>query len=261
MEEKIVQRATVEVLTASYEQAFLGCSYGARPGPVEQELHATLEGKAVAMTRLVQRVIPREGPHSQPRVALTDGAESLQQQWVSHLPAYTLMLDLIHATEYLWDTANVLLGETPPHRTAWVRRSLEPVLAGQMEAVITALEAEAHDPACTATPRQAVQRTLGSYRRTRPSMRDDEYLAQGWPIGTGVIEGACGHLVNDRMEPSGMRWTKAGAQAVLDRRAVRINGHWDRDWPFHRQQPHQRLYRSATPVPEQAESHLLEWAA
>ena len=233
----------------------------ARPGPVEKELHATLEGKAVAMTRLVQRVIPREGTHIQHRVALTDGAESLQQQLVSHLPAYTLVLDIIHATEYLWDTATVLLGETHPHRTAWVRSYLEPVLAGQMEAVITALEAEAHDPACTAPQRQAVQRTIGYYRRNRPYMRYDEYLAQGWPIGTGVIEGACGHLVKDRMEQSGMRWTKAGAQAVLDLRAVRINGHWDRYWQFHRQQQHQRLYHNATPVPEQAESHLLEWAA
>jgi len=92
-------------------------------------------------------------------------------------------------------------------------------------------------------------------------MHYDEYLAQGWPIGTGVIEGACGHLVKDRMEQSGMRWTKSGAQAVLDLRAVRINGHWDAYWLFHRQQQHQRLYHSAAPVPEQAESQLLERAA
>ena len=60
-------------------------------------------------------------------------------------------------------------------------------------------------------------------------------------MGTGVVEGACGHLVNDRLEPSGMRWTKTGAQAVLDLRAVRINGHWERYWPFHRYQPQQRV--------------------
>ena len=53
-------------------------------------------------------------------------------------------------------------------------------------------------------------------------MHDDEYLTRGLPIGTGVVEGACGHLVKDRMEQSGMRWTKTGAQAVLDLRAVRM---------------------------------------
>jgi hypothetical protein len=77
-------------------------------------------------------------------------------------------------------------------------------------------------------------------------MRYDQYLAQGWPIGTGVVEGACGHLVKDRMEQAGMRWSKDGAQAVLDLRAVRLNGDWDAYWQFHRQQQHQRLYGAAS---------------
>jgi hypothetical protein len=92
-------------------------------------------------------------------------------------------------------------------------------------------------------------------------MHDDEYLARGWPIGTGVVEGACGHLVKDRMEQSGMRWTKGGAQAVLDLRAVRINGHWDAYWLFHRHQQHQRLYGRSVPAPALAEARGLEWAA
>ena len=233
----------------------------ARPRPEGKELRATLAGKAVAMRRLAQRVAQREGPHVQQRVALTDGAEALQQQLVAHFPESTLILDIIHATEYLWDTANALLGETHPQRVAWVRAYLEPLLAGQTDAVITALEAEANDPTCTATQRQAVRRTIGYYQRNRPYMRYDEYLARGWPIGTGVIEGACGHLVKDRMEQSGMRWTKAGAQAVLDLRAVRLNGHWDRYWQFHRQQQHQRLYGTSVPVPEWAEGQALELAA
>jgi hypothetical protein len=176
-----------------------------RPIPVDKDVRATLQGKAVAIARLVERVAPRDGPHIQHRVALTDGAEALQQQVVTHLPQHTLVLDIIHATEYLWDTANALLGETHPQRTAWVRAYLEPLLAGQTAAVITALEVEAHDPACTATQRQAVRRTVGYYQRNRPYMRYDEYLARGWPMGTGVVEGACGHLVKDRMEQAGMR--------------------------------------------------------
>jgi hypothetical protein len=57
-----------------------------------------------------------------------------------------------------------------------------------------------------------------------------------------VVEGACGHLVKDRMEQAGMRWTLSGAQALLDLRAVRINGDWEAYWQFHRQQQHHRLY-------------------
>ncbi|MGH8069992.1 MAG: hypothetical protein ACRERE_33060 [Candidatus Entotheonellia bacterium] len=127
--------------------------------------------------------------------------------------------------------------------------------------MITALEAEGKDPTCTVPPRQAVQRTVGYYRRNRPYMQDDEDLAHGWPIGTGVVEGACGHLVKDRMEQSGMRWTMSGAQPVLDLRAVRLNGHWDRYWLLHRQQQHQRLYGTSAPVPERMEGQALEWAA
>jgi hypothetical protein len=180
---------------------------------------------------------------------------------VTHVPEYTLILDIIHATEYLWDTANALLGETHPHRLAWVRAYLEPLLAGQSAAVITALETEGHDPTRTVTQRQAVRRTVGYYRRNQPYMHDDEYLARGWPIGTGVVEGACRHLVKDRLEQSGMRWTTVGAQAVLDLRAVRINGHWDAYWKFHRHQQHQRLYGQSAPAPTLAEARALEWAA
>jgi hypothetical protein len=233
----------------------------ARPQPVDKELQATLEGKAVAMSRLAPRVAQREGPHIQQRVALTDGAEALQQQLVSHFPAHALVLDIIHATEYLWDMDNALLGETHPQRPAWVRAYLQPLLAGQTDAVITALEAEGKDPASTGTQRQAVHRTVGYYRRNRPYMHYDESLARGWPIGTGVVEGACRPLVKDRLEQSGMRWTTDGAQAVLDLRAVRLNGHWDRYWPFHRHQQHQRWYGGSAPAPALAEARALEWAA
>lgn len=232
-----------------------------RPVPVGKELRATLEGKEVAVTRLAQRAGQRDGPHIQQRVALTDGAEALQAQMMAHFPEHTLVLDVIHATEYLWDTATALLGETHPHRTTWVRTYLEPLLSGETDAVIAALEAEAHDPTWTATQRQMVRRTAGYFLRNRPYMGYDEYLARGWPIGTGVVEGACGHLVKDRMEQSGMRWTKAGAQAVLDLRAVRLNGHWDAYWQFHRRQQHERLYGRSAPAPELAEARALEWAA
>jgi hypothetical protein len=232
-----------------------------RPVPADKELHATLEGKEVAVTRLAQRAHQREGAHIEHRVALTDGAEALQEQVQTHFPQHTLVLDIIHATEYLWDTANALLGETHPQRMAWVRAYLEPLLAGQSDAVITALEAEGKDPTCTVLQGQVVQRTVGYYRRNRAYMHDDEYLARGWPIGTGVVEGACGHLVKDRMEQAGMRWTQAGAQGVLDLRAVRLNGHWDTYWQFHRQQQHQRLYGHFMRTPALAEDRALEWAA
>jgi len=58
-------------------------------------------------------------------------------------------------------------------------------------------------------------------------MRYDVCLSQGYPIGSGVVEGACRHVVKDRMEGTGMRWCVAGAQAMLDLRAIHCNGDWD----------------------------------
>jgi len=223
-----------------------------RPAPVGKEVRATLEGKDVAFARLTRRITQREGTHIQHRVALTDGAESLQNRMLE-LSAFTLVLDIIHAIEYLWDAANALLGETHPQRTDWVREKLLDILSGQTLAVIQGLENAMTDASLSSAQREALKTTIGYYRRNAPYMHYDQYLHNGWPIGSGVVEGACGHLVKDRMEQSGMRWTKQGAQSLLDLRAVRINDDWDAYQRFHRQRQHQRLYGPcsiALPTPE-----------
>jgi hypothetical protein len=232
-----------------------------RPRPVAKEVHATLEGKAVALARLQQRAEQRCGTPISQRVALTDGAEAVQTQLQAHFPEHTLVLDIIHASEYLWEVANALLGERHPARTAWIRPRLEQVLSGATATVIAELEALAQAPEWTEAQRRVVEKTAGYYRRNQPYMHYDDYLARGWPIGTGVVEGACGHLVKDRMEQAGMRWTPAGAQAVLDLRSVRLNGDWDAYWQYHRQQQHQRLYGPAPCAPDPAEAQVLKLAA
>src|SRR5204863_3497040 len=125
-------------------------------------------------------------------------------------------------------------------------------------AVLAALEQEAQAPERTATQVAALRKTIGYYRRNLSYMEYDVYLARGWPIGTGVVEGACGHLVKDRMEQAGMRWTKAGAQAMLDLRAVRLSGDWDAYWEFHRHKEHQRLYANGHPLPARTETQVFQ---
>jgi hypothetical protein len=232
-----------------------------RPRPVRKELRASLDGKAAAVRRLAARAGLRDGHHLRHRVALTDGAAPLQEQMQAQLPGFTLVLDIIHASEHLWEAANALLGERHPERTAWVRTRLTALLSGQVTAIIAALETAAADPALTATQRKTVERTIGYYRRNAPFMRYDEYLAQGWPIGAGVVEGACGHLVKDRLAQAGMRWTEPGAQAVLDLRAIRLSGDWEAYWQFHRQQQHQRRYGTASPTPAVIEDQAIAVAA
>ena len=64
-------------------------------------------------------------------------------------------------------------------------------------------------------------------------MKYDEYLKKGYPIGSGVIEGTCRSLVNDRMELSGMHWSEKGVEAMLELRSIKINGFWNEYWEHH----------------------------
>src|SRR5208283_5301153 len=91
-----------------------------RPRPHNKWLWATLDGKEAALVFTAEQVSRQNGAHIQQRVALTDGSETLQTQVQSHFPDFTLVLDFIHADEYLWKAANTLLGETAVERTAWV---------------------------------------------------------------------------------------------------------------------------------------------
>jgi hypothetical protein len=255
-----VAEALLRDLEQDNETSSTALSPPTRPAPVGKELRATLAGKATAFERLARRVAQREGPHTRHRVALTDGAESLQRQVRDRLSRFTLVLDIIHAVEYLWAAANALLGETNPDRTPWVQKQLLHILSGRTSTVIQALENCVRDPALSDSQRRALNTTIGYYQRNLPYMRYDLYLAQGWPIATGVVEGACGHLVKDRMEQSAMRWTQPGAQAVLDLRAVRINDDWDAYQQFRRHCQHQRLYDNrpiAVPVAEFFALHQL----
>lgn len=72
-----------------------------------------------------------------------------------------------------------------------------------------------------------LEQYLNYFAERREYMKYDEYLAAGYPIGSGVVEGACRHLVKDRMEQTGMRWRIAGAQAILSLRAIYVNDDWD----------------------------------
>ena len=214
--------------------------------PSNKQTFGTLEGKTVAFTQLAQRVAQREQTRFTYRVALTDGSLALQQQMGEHLPDFTLVLDIIHATEYLWDAANARFGETSPDRLVWIRQALTWLLTNHLDDLLADLTAHADE--LRAAPQETLLHVAAYLRRNRPFIDYQRYLALGWPIGTGVVEGACRHLVKDRFEQAGMRWSKVGAQTLLDLRSVAFNDDWDDFQRFRRQQAH--LQRFASPYPD-----------
>ncbi len=90
--------------------------------------------------------------------------------------------------------------------------------------------------------RKTMEAVAGYFHRNRARMQYHEYLANGWPIASGPVEGACKNLIKDRMERSGMRWTEPMAEAIVKLRAIYLSGDFDCYWEFHIEQDQQRLY-------------------
>jgi hypothetical protein len=220
-----------------------------RDQPRHKHIWATLEGKDVALARLAQQVAAREGEHIYDRVALCDGYEPLQTRLTKQFPDFNLILDFIHADEYLWDVANSLLGENHPHRLTWMADHTLKILSSQTEQVIASFQQMAQDDQSTTAQRTQLTKTADYFQRNLPYMDYATYLQRGWPTASGVIEGACRHFVKDRCELSGMRWTQTGVENLLRLRAVAENGDWDEYHHFRKCQRHMRLYDQ--PYPEQ----------
>lgn len=220
-----------------------------RSKPQNKHVWATLAGKDAALDRLMKYVAPRLGSHIADKVALCDGCKSLQERIESRFSDFNLILDFVHANEYLWKVANRLLGETDPQRTEWVAEKTLHMLSGKTQQIITEFRQLAQQKKRTKAQQEILSTTANYFERNLPYMDYQSYLANGWPIASGVIEGACRHLVKDRMELSGMRWSLVGAESLLHLRAVAENDDWDAYHRFRMKQRHQRLYD--TPFPGQ----------
>jgi hypothetical protein len=234
-----------------------------RPEPVAKRLRATLDGKDMAFQRLAHQVRLRDGPHIRHRLALMDGDTALQQRAQSYLGEdFTLILDIVHVGGYIRDAATARLGEAYPNLKDHIACRLYELLTGQLDRLLATLQEPPPDGRrLTAAEQETIDSAVGYLRNNAPYMEYATYLAHGWPIATGIAEGACGHLVKDRMERAGMKWTQPGAQAILDLRSVRVNDDWDAYQTFRRAQAHSRLYGSTPALPAPPELSLLAQAA
>jgi hypothetical protein len=217
----------------------------ARPKPTHKQVFGTLAGQEAAFEHLVAQVKHRHQPQFAHYIALTDGNQGLKSRVQHDLPPFTLIVDIIHVSEYLWEVANALYGETDPLRVVWMQDALRCVLDDDLDRLLKLLDHLL--PALSPSKQDTLKKVSRYLRNNRDFMDYQTYLCQGYPIGTGVIEGACRHLVKDRFEQAGMRWSQHGAQIMLDLRATYLNGDWHDFQRFRRQQAHQQRYHSSYP--------------
>lgn len=174
-------------------------------------------------------------------VALTDGERTLQIQ-VTRKMKLTLILDLIHVLERVWASAHVFQPEGSPEAEVYAKLMTLRILSGDVAQVIKGLRQTVTKRRLFGAKKKTLLAAATYFDNNARYMHYDEYLANGFPIASGPVEGACKNLIKDRMERSGMRWTPAMAEAIVKLRSLYLSGDFDDYWPFFVAQDQLRLH-------------------
>ena len=159
----------------------------------------------------------------------------------------TVILDIIHVVEYVWKAAHVFHDEGSPELACWAWTRVRDILEGKAKRVAAAMRRAATVAGLSRDTRKPVDTCADYLLKYAPYLHYDRYLAAGYPIATGVIEGACRYLVRDRMELTGGRGRLVGADAVLKLRALRASGDFDAYWDFHEAREYERNHARRYP--------------
>jgi hypothetical protein len=225
-----------------------------RPAPRNKrcwaELTQVLETDVVpGCPRLFQalrrELLARDASHRRLWICLMDGQNSLWKLQKQYLPEAIGILDLYHVTEKLWQAAYDFHPEASAAAERFVDRYLNMLLEGKVGSVTGVFRRFRNERSQHKQKTKGLQEAIRYFAANREVMRYHEYLAAGYPIGSGVVEGACRHVVKDRMEGTGMRWTIEGARAVLDLRTMNLNDQWSAFLDYRVRLEQQRLYGQA----------------
>jgi hypothetical protein len=221
-----------------------------RPRPSQKRVWASVEKDADAVIKaMFAEAHKRDPKHRKEWVILVDGNKH-QLRLVKALAKKegvdaVVILDIVHVIEYLWDAARTF-HDDKDHRGCeqWVEEQLERILDGNAGKVAGTIRLQAAKRKLTKAQAETARGSARYVARYKTYMKYNYCLKRGYPIATGVIEGACRHLIKDRMDVTGARWSLEGAEAVLKLRSLVASGDFDEYWTFHRNREHQRNHLS-----------------
>jgi len=234
-----------------------------RPRPEQKRVWASLEKTPEqVIEEAIREAGHRDPTHEKKWVALVDGDKTqiriLRGMAKEKGIDLTIIVDIIHVIEYLWDAGRVFHPKSGPELENWVRHRLLGVLRGKAGLMAGGMRRIATRRMLSPAVRKPVDTCAKYLLNKSPYLHYDSYLSRGFPIATGVIEGACRHLVKDRMEVTGAKWRLAGAESVLRLRALRSSRDFDEYWEFHEaceyERNHKAFYDSGV-VPPTTGSH------
>ncbi len=247
-------RTPEQVLEALFQEPIPGVPpVLARPAPQHKRLRAALSeadsgqpghSAEVIFPWLLEQAQGRDPQHRQPWVVIMDGQPTLWDQFEAVLKdtPRVEILDLLHANGYLWEAVHLFHAPGSDQALALMKLCLLALLKGMAQTLMSWLTDQAQQCGLSGAQRQRLAKISDYFHRHRHRVQYDQYLAAGYPIASGVIEGACRHVVKDRMERTGMHWTLPGAQAMLQLRCLALNGQWEDFMQYYIEQEMARLY-------------------
>jgi hypothetical protein len=223
----------------------------AQPAPAAagKWLHASVADDAAEVIAAgFDQAARRDPDHARTWVVLVDGnahqIDRVRAEARARGVQVTIVVDVIHVLEYLWKAAWCFYPEGDPAAETWVCTQARQLFAGRVGVVAAAIRRKATYHRLGPGQRKNADTCAAYLLAKKPYLDYRTALAQGWPIATGVIEGACRYLVKDRMDITGARWGLAGAEVVLKLRALIANGDFDAYWRFHLDQEQHRVHNS-----------------
>jgi hypothetical protein len=225
-----------------------------RPHPCHKQMRAMLDhvdmngdavdGRAAVFGWIYEQMVLRHGSSHKPIVCIMDGEEALwkmKEVFQAAVPMIEI-LDLLHVTPRLWDAATLFHPKGSAAAERFVRERVMRILSGDVDSVVRGLRGMGTARRLRGNSRTKLRKICGYFKNNRHRMHYDEYLASGYPIASGVIEGACRNVVKDRLERTGMNWTIPGAQAMLELRCIHLSEQWEAFTEFRIVTETQRIY-------------------
>jgi hypothetical protein len=239
-----VPRTAADILTADPDQPRTKA-----PAAAGKWLTASVvDDTATVIAEVFDEADRRDPDHQLTRLALVDGnnhqIERINAEAAKRGIGITIIVDFIHVLEYLWKAAWCFHNEADPAAETWVKNQATAILEGNARAVAAGIRRSATRKQLP-TPQRAAADICADYLTAKaPYLNYPQALRSGWPIATGVIEGACRHLVKDRLDITGARWGLTSAEAILKLRALHSNGDFDAYWQYHLDREHHRNHQT-----------------
>ena len=223
------------------------------PRPQDKRVAASVEHDLKTGVANMFDEMQRRNPHGARRnVVLVDGDEdqldNIESEATKRAMSITVVLDLIHVIHYLWTIGLLLCRSDRTQTDSWVANILRQLLTRHPLDVIATIRQTATNRKLSVDDRAAVDAAVEYLAKSSTRIHYDLFLRDGLPIATGVIEGACRHLIQDRMGITGARWALVGAEAVLKLRAIQTSGDWEQYWNFHLARERERNHPDAARI-------------